>query len=337
MQITNSIIQRLSTMILLLVGVLVWMLTWSAVAVAADYATSVHGDSTTGVNRTSTGYSIGDCAHCHDTFDEAICGVNSLMLFAEDEALCFNVECHPGTSDEFNPISEDQYAGLGTSKGYYGTVNTKHDVLDSDQTYSGTVMECNNCHDVHSATKPSVDPSENIIIDPDDRSIPFTGTMTHPGIAGGTVMDSITFCLKCHDNTWPTDVTGPTPIIDIADKWLLTQGGDKDEHGAAEGSQGGLLGPYLGVSNPVPPIPCTDCHDEHGAGGIYHLKPLMSNQEHITGNPDFLVTITSANMTTADPKFWCSHCHDDPMNQISGGNKTDCITSGCHSHSSGSF
>ncbi len=55
-----------------------------------------------GVNRLDAGYDIGDCAHCHDTFDESTCGVNELMLFApnnptsQTDNFCF--QCHDSAS-----------------------------------------------------------------------------------------------------------------------------------------------------------------------------------------------------------------------------------------------
>jgi hypothetical protein len=79
MQITRFKIQYLPTAMLILVGVLVWMLSCGDVARAESYTASAHGKK---VNRSGTGYPQGDCAHCHDTFDDSICGVNELMLFA---------------------------------------------------------------------------------------------------------------------------------------------------------------------------------------------------------------------------------------------------------------
>jgi hypothetical protein len=79
-------------MALMFLGVLVWVLSFSGVATANTYGDSAHGntDPGYGVNRfTATCENwpggeclIGDCAHCHDTFDPAVCGVNELMLFA---------------------------------------------------------------------------------------------------------------------------------------------------------------------------------------------------------------------------------------------------------------
>ena len=83
---------------LMVVGALVWMLSCGGVATAFDFhADSAHGNTTYGVNRPGTGYSTGDCANCHETFDSSICGVNNYMLFHDDyvglaDNFCF--ECH---------------------------------------------------------------------------------------------------------------------------------------------------------------------------------------------------------------------------------------------------
>jgi hypothetical protein len=233
----------------------------------------------------------------------------------DTEEICYT--CHKSVRAQFN-ASTDRYGGLGTKKGYYGKVNTKHDVSDADQAYSSTKTECINCHNTDVAST---------LIDPDNKSIPFTKTMTHPG-TGETVVDSITFCLKCHDNTWAKDgsVKGPKTIKNIATRYLDPSNSVGEQHGAGPGQgRGVLIGPYASVENgPVPAMPCTDCHDAHGGGGIYHLKTLTDQR----GVP---VTITSANIGGHIVTHWCSHCHENPMNQIDG-NKVGCVTSGCHSH-----
>ena len=92
MQIQNSKTQYLPTAVLIVVGLLVWVLMASdAIAwYPATYDESAHGNTSYGVNRSTAACdnwpggvcSIGDCTHCHDTFDPAICDVNELMLFA---------------------------------------------------------------------------------------------------------------------------------------------------------------------------------------------------------------------------------------------------------------
>jgi len=119
MLITRVKIQYLPATILIVVGVLVWAPTYTHVA-TAGYADSAHGNTSYGVNRSTAACekwpdgvcSIGNCAHCHDTFDDSICGVNRLMFFkANDPAQQtrgFCIACHGGTGA--NPSV--QYGGV---------------------------------------------------------------------------------------------------------------------------------------------------------------------------------------------------------------------------------
>jgi hypothetical protein len=75
------------------------MLSIEAAAGVASYGGSAHGDGSTGVYREGANHTQGDCAHCHDTFDDTICQ-NPLMLFAannptsQTDNFCF--QCHSG-------------------------------------------------------------------------------------------------------------------------------------------------------------------------------------------------------------------------------------------------
>lgn len=120
MQITKPKIQHLLTTVLIVVAVLVWLLSWAGVATADIYADSAHGNNDPlpgyGVNRSGTGYDIGDCTHCHDTFDESICGVNPLMLFSTplytQQNTGFCLECHksPDNSAQVNMPNQRSYS-----------------------------------------------------------------------------------------------------------------------------------------------------------------------------------------------------------------------------------
>jgi len=92
-------------------------------ALTPSYTDSAHGndDPGDGVNRSTAKCeewpgevcSIGDCAHCHDTFDRNICGVNELMLFApmnpdsQTENFCF--QCHDSEST-FHVVTNYDYS-----------------------------------------------------------------------------------------------------------------------------------------------------------------------------------------------------------------------------------
>lgn len=126
MQITRSKTQYLPATILIVVWVLVWVCMASdAIAwYPAKYTESAHGDSSSGVNRSGTGYPIGSCAHCHDTFDDSICGVSPLMMFApnnptsQTDNFCF--QCHKGSGavQEGGSVTNNNYGstfGGGTA------------------------------------------------------------------------------------------------------------------------------------------------------------------------------------------------------------------------------
>ena len=87
MQTTRSKIQYLAATILIVLGVLVWLVSCGGVAFAFDFhADSAHGNNDPppdgyGVNRSEAGQDMGDCANCHDTFDDTTCVENQLMLF----------------------------------------------------------------------------------------------------------------------------------------------------------------------------------------------------------------------------------------------------------------
>lgn len=246
------------------------------------------------------------CSICHETQSTT-------------EEICY--QCHNDSRNSYHGINisyqfsirSDSFSGMGVN--YYSKVNTRHDITDADQNNSSTRIECTNCHSAHLASR------ENTTIDPDSGD-PFTATMVHPG-TGEIIIDSIVFCLKCHDNTWAADVTGPSVIMNISKKYYDTTN-KGDEHGAASGKNKlQLIGPYIGNNGiDVPPLPCTDCHDPHGGKGIYHLRTL--NDQY--NRP---VTITSYNIDDHSVAHWCSHCHYNPMNQLEG-TKGKCLR--CHIH-----
>ena len=186
MRITRSKIQYLPPTILIVVWVLVWVCMASdAIAwYPAKYTESAHGDSTVGVNRSGTGYPIGSCAHCHDTFDDSICGVSPLMMFApnnptsQTDNFCF--QCHKGAGSVQVPYGEwpavnknygSQFGG-GTANstnikdafafGYRDTAGSSHNLeklrgwwmnkAGGDWVTTDT-NPCVICHDPHFAQK----------------------------------------------------------------------------------------------------------------------------------------------------------------------------------------
>ena len=86
----------------IVVAVFLCVLGTGGVAIADVYSDSGHGSTAYGVNRSGTPddelrYHVGSCAHCHDTYDDSVCGVNDLMLF-KTEYFCIWCHKHPDTS-----------------------------------------------------------------------------------------------------------------------------------------------------------------------------------------------------------------------------------------------
>jgi hypothetical protein len=261
----------------------------------------------------------------HAAIECSICHVQQ-----PTEVICY--QCHNNSANSANgtniylqfTMSNDTYPGLGTNKGYYNTVNTRHDITNSDQNYSSTKLECTDCHSAHDASR------TNVLVDAHNRTS-FNKTMIHPG-TGQVIPDYVSFCLKCHDNTWSINVTSPSIITNISYVYFNLNTSNKgDWHGVAGGDKYNnsfLIGPYLSQKGKsyVPPMPCNDCHDSHGSGSLYHLKTL-------TDQYGTNITLTSQNIDTSDVAHWCSHCHKDPMKKItSTQTKGNCLTSQCHSH-----
>ena len=131
---------------MLLIGFisLVWVLNCPHVATADPYDSSAHGNTTYGVNRSGAGYDIGECAHCHDTFNDSICGVNNLMLF-KTEYFC--VQCHqyPGTSYQVDMPYQGNYSRrIGGDTSNTCPAYIKQAFLFVDQT-TGTGLPVLNC------------------------------------------------------------------------------------------------------------------------------------------------------------------------------------------------
>jgi cytochrome c553 len=183
MKITTYKTKCLPYTILIVVGVLVLVFAHSDVIAyyQATYGESAHGNTSYGVNRSDTGYPVGSCAHCHDTFDSTYCGddPNGLMLFAPNDNptptpqfdnFCF--ECHKGSGSvqvrdgglKNHTYSTNFGGGAATFTTIYDAFNpatgdtpSSHSLSDV-QTYiagkagfSTDVNPCIACHNHHTA------------------------------------------------------------------------------------------------------------------------------------------------------------------------------------------
>ncbi len=171
---SKSKISKLCIITLMLVGIL-WVVFIHTDVIAwysAKYTDSAHGSISYGVNRSGTGYNVGDCANCHDPNDPDAC-VNELMLFApmnqdsQTDNFCF--QCHKGTgSVQVGGVTNYTYSknfggGTATFTNIYDTFNTttgsSHNLKDIQDYVTGKVgftsdtNPCVVCHNPHTAQR----------------------------------------------------------------------------------------------------------------------------------------------------------------------------------------
>ncbi len=174
MQITRSKTQYLHSTILILATLFVWVISSSGMA-TAGYADSAHGNTSYGVNRSTSACTkwpggvctTGSCAHCHDTFDPNICGQagHPEMLFAaNDNDFC--LKCHENTTNyattpivnrsysfraggySIDPVDDIREAFSSTSSHSLDDITT---FTSGKWGYTVDSNPCNACHNQHLA------------------------------------------------------------------------------------------------------------------------------------------------------------------------------------------
>jgi hypothetical protein len=204
MKITGFELQSLPTTMVIILALFVWVLSSSGVAIADTYADSAHGNPTYGVNRpdtecpTGTPCPTGDCTHCHDTFDDSLCGANPSMLFYGwiDKCNLFCYKCHGSAGGEMqvdNYLYCMNFGGRtktwpGIYKHFcdppctYANCGSRHDLgaiynlINNDPYGWGSPPipnPCWACHNTYLAQRiessPSYDPSKSPITRPSER------------------------------------------------------------------------------------------------------------------------------------------------------------------------
>jgi hypothetical protein len=156
MKITRFKIQYLPTTILIIVALFVWVVNSSGVATADMYTDSAHGNDSSGVNRSNVvedpdhpdAYDIGACTHCHDTFNDSICGVKPFMLFEVDDPdsqtdnFCF--QCHKGIGS----VQDGGIYNYTYSKNFGGGTATFTTIYDAFNPTTGATPSSHNLADV---------------------------------------------------------------------------------------------------------------------------------------------------------------------------------------------
>lgn len=265
---------------------------------------------------------------------------------------CFN--CHdadgPSSIDiqaQFAPAPADRQYVTGPA---YDTVNNQHDVLPSEQAFSGSSIACSNCHDPHANN--NANPVANLdtgsplsTYSPTNSTAGFTyGTAgdidaVDPLTTGWQETDYVEFCLTCHDGTAPAGLTMPATMLNIATTWATSQ------HGAGSNrstQKGWLKYPFSNISQTVPApvdhddgatpysaLNCTTCHGAHGSENIYNLRSSITVagvqmtvgatyawEEAILGAQfgsttyDLPIDSKSGTQEALGWGAWCTFCHD---------------------------
>ena len=290
---------------------------------------------------------------------------------ASQADFCFN--CHdadgPSSIDilaQFTPASPQEYID-GSN---YATVNKKHDIFPADQTFSGGVVGCKNCHSPHTANNamPAKNPDTGTALGTYSTANSYSGdsaSFTYdsgsgtdldptnpvgPGTTPVAEIDYIEFCLTCHDGTAPPGVTLPGSMLNIAVAFATT-----DQHGNLVGngsaSRGYLKTPwatqaqYDAGNQPAPyaAMNCTMCHGPHGSDNIYNLRSSITVagvQMQVGGIDAFPLesgtTYTLPLNGSTQEQFgwgaWCTFCHEP-----SHDTKTGLGCQSGHTHGGGNF
>ncbi|MFC1669571.1 hypothetical protein ACFL20_04210 [Spirochaetota bacterium] len=128
------------------------------------------------------------CIGCHDSDGATRLGANALDPFNKGNSysmLSSTINIAERLSGTLQWV-EMYGSGLG-ARGTQRRVNSHHDINYDDQMWSGSRVECYNCHGAHSATK------TRPLVDPFDTSRPWD---YNPG--NGTASQINSFCLSCH-------------------------------------------------------------------------------------------------------------------------------------------
>ena len=119
MQAAGPQADNLWSLIIVIAASLMCILGFGGIA-TAGYANSAHGSTSYGVDRSTPPCQYpnpspppefldcptGSCAHCHDTFDEPICGVNDLMLFGLSNEDFYNLDLTVDREEELESVEQ---------------------------------------------------------------------------------------------------------------------------------------------------------------------------------------------------------------------------------------
>lgn len=264
----------------------------------------------------------GSCGNCHQSHgwpDTANTAVDYVKLLVESQPnLCFT--CHDGIPAS-NQKADFDGTIWATSTSLSLKLNTHHDVKPADQTVSGAVIGCKDCHNVHRATT-----SAKAVADPD----PGDGRVPAPGQTWPTSDLRSEWCLDCHDGSLPPTITPPTVALkNVRSFWHVPLVKTADVHGSKTGNPQLRSGTGWVVGDVVP---CTACHDRgHGSSNLFQLRTTVYGKDGTTIIGSNLAVTDLLGGTAVNGYNFCNTCH----NGFGMTGRTDCFR--CHSHGSGNF
>ena len=233
---------------------------------------------------------------------------------------------------EFDPA----IAGTGNQTASGALANQRHDIFDADQTYSTGIVACADCHSPHAdnaSTLHNPDTGADVGL---YSAAGYISGNADPTFGSTTQLDTIAFCLACHDGDGSVAAERPQAGSSYLSDGLISVGTTytADFHGYGFGGSAGngFLKPPYQIDTDYAPMPCTECHGAHGSDNIFNLRSSItvgvgtpSETVMSTGGPwaskgnmkDVIFTtytLENANdgSTQAFRQWgaWCSFCHN---------------------------
>ena len=299
---------------------------------AGPYTDSAHGNSVSGVDRSSidvkySGFAKGNCSHCHelhaslggDEPEPSGSAGNPSLRFAPEEELCQS--CHDGS-----PVSPN--IQIEFSKLYSHPVTTYRDrhtlaIAEKGQSglpYRGTNrhVECSDCHEPHSVQGATHSAPGNLVSGVLLGSWgvePNTETLWQPPLSSAEITPATMeyqICFKCHSYYALQDFDGITTLlgpsgVPITDQAMEFSKANRSVHPVrvALNDQTGSYNPSaLGNSKMKAPwnlnsgnqtMYCSDCHGNNAATPV---------GPHGSSNPFLLEGNRSWPFKPAGGKLW---------------------------------
>jgi len=303
------------------------------------YTGSAHGNTTSGVDRTSTAqYAIGHCAHCHEAH-ASIDGSEPAPTGGPDEVLLFDYEenlcetCHDGNPAADNiqaQIDKDSTGSAHPTDNYSG----RHSVSESTTTnmdpadYADGVTrhaECVDCHNPHAAGS-TVHTLGTNAVGATSPLYKVSGVESPSTTAWGTpnfsdndeiptstgITKEYQLCYKCHSN-WTTQPAGQTNIA-------LQFNTNNDSYHSVEGTgKASDYGIYVSTWDKDDRMYCSDCHGSETSSDP--AGPHGSTIDHILKG-EYNRTTGAHDLNTSSHLCFICHDYDTYRAQNSGSTST---------------